>query len=306
MSFFLLLGVAACGGTEEEAAGGGEGQEANGGGEQAAVADDFNAFDADNNNELSQGEFDEGVFGNLDTDTSGTIGEDEFNAGSETWFGDSTANFNDFDADNNNELSQQEFNEGAAGAGLFAGFDADANDVIDENEFSERSRGGATTQAGGTTMGGTTGGDTMMGTTMGGTTGGGTTMGTTGGETTASESAITNLQTIIDEPNKQSLAGQPVLLSSTQVQDVVGDVTFLVGPSADQTVFAVLGDELVGAQADAAMNIEQGETLAIVGTLQQAPSAQEAQQELGLTQAEVAELQGEDVYLFVEEVEAAQ
>jgi hypothetical protein len=146
-----------------------------------------------------------------------------------------------------------------------------------------------------------------MGGTTGGTTGGGTTMGgTTMGGTTAFESAITNLQTIVEEPNKQSLAGQPVVLSSAQVFDVVGDVTFLVGPSADQTVFAVLQDELAAEQAEAAVNIEPGETLAIVGTLQQAPSAQQAQQELGLTQAEAEEMQGEDVFLLVEEVEAAQ
>ena len=142
-------------------------------------------------------------------------------------------------------------------------------------------------------MGGTTGGDTMMG-------------GTTGGGTTASGPAITDLQTIIDEPNKQSLAGREVRLSSAPVQDVVGDVSFLIGPGTGQTVFAVLGDELSGDQADAAVNIDPGETLAIVGTLRQAPSAQEAQQTLGLTQAEAEELRGEDVYLLVEEAEAAQ
>ncbi len=180
LGLLVLLVGAACGAENEEPADVGE--EGAAAGSKELMTGDFNDFDADNNDELSEQEFTEGVFGNWDADNSGTIGEEEFNERSDTWFSDTTANFGDFDADNNNELSQQEFTEGAADAGFFADWDADANGAIDENEFNERSRGGATTQAGGT-MGGTTGGDTMMG---------GTTMGQAG----------TPVSAIIDNPER--------------------------------------------------------------------------------------------------------
>lgn len=133
LSLFVLLGVAACGGEEEEA---GIEDEAPGN-DVALVAEDYNEFDADNNDELSVDEFNEGVYENFDTDASETIGEDEFNAGSNVLYNDYDGNFADLDADNNDELGQDEFNASVEDSGLYGEFDADNANGIAEEEFSE-------------------------------------------------------------------------------------------------------------------------------------------------------------------------
>jgi hypothetical protein len=45
--------------------------------------------------------------------------------------------YGDWDADNNDQLNQDEFNQSVANTGLYSETDADNNDQIDENEFSE-------------------------------------------------------------------------------------------------------------------------------------------------------------------------
>ncbi len=129
--FALLLG-AACGGEQEA---GGEEQGA-GGGDQA-VNVNFTDWDANNNDELTQKEFNEGVFGSIDADNSGTISEKEFNAFSKNgpWFNNINANFTDWDANNNDELTQKEFAQGAKNVNLFGDWDADNNNLLDEREF---------------------------------------------------------------------------------------------------------------------------------------------------------------------------
>lgn len=133
LSLSVLLGVAACGGAEEEAGSGNEVA----GNEGGLVAEDYNEFDADNNDALDQDEFNEGVYGNVDADDSGTIGEDEFNTGSEALYNDYDGNFADLDADNNDELGQDEFNASVEDAGLYGEFDANNDNQIVEEEFSE-------------------------------------------------------------------------------------------------------------------------------------------------------------------------
>ncbi len=46
-------------------------------------------------------------------------------------------NFADWDANSNNDLTQQEFNQGAENVELFGGWDADNNNVLVEREFRE-------------------------------------------------------------------------------------------------------------------------------------------------------------------------
>ena len=129
LSPFALLLVAACGGQEQ---GGGDG-------EDAVNVGNFADWDVNKNNELSQQEFNQGVFENIDADTSGTITEEEFNAFSQNkpWFNNIDANFADWDVNKNNELSQQEFNQGAGKVELFGEWDADNNNVLVESEFRE-------------------------------------------------------------------------------------------------------------------------------------------------------------------------
>ncbi len=146
LSLFMLLLVAAFGGGQEANA-----QEQQQGGAGGEVFGDFNVFDANNNDELIQQEFNQGLFEIWDTDNSGTINENEFNTGANAWFENTNVNFNVFDANNNGELTQQEFNQGASDAGLFGAWDADNNNVIDQNEFNQVASQVQTAQ-GGTTM----------------------------------------------------------------------------------------------------------------------------------------------------------
>ena len=169
--------------------------------------------------------------------------------------------------------------------------------------------GGGCQGGGGDTGGGAAGGTTMASeTTMGGGTTmmGGTTMGDTTmmGDTMMGGGAITDVQAILDaqRQDSQPLDGRLVQLQDAMVQEVVGDVSFLVGPSADQAVFVVLADEAAGAQVEQAVDINPGQTLAINGVMRPTPSAQEAQQALGLTLAEAEQLQNQQFYLFAEEV----
>jgi hypothetical protein len=126
LSPLALLLVAACGVQEQ----------GGGGGENAVKVGNFTDWDA-NNNELSQQEFNQGVFGSIDADSSGAISQKEFNAFSKNqpWFNNINANFADWDANNNNELTQKEFSQGATNANLFGGWDANNNDMLVEREF---------------------------------------------------------------------------------------------------------------------------------------------------------------------------
>ncbi len=129
LSPFALLLVAACSGQEQGA----------GGGDNAVNVGNFTDWDANNNDELTQREFNEGVFGNIDTDTNGAISQKEFNAFSknQSWLNNINANFADWDANNDNELTQKEFSQGAKNVNLFGEWDANNNNVLVEREFRE-------------------------------------------------------------------------------------------------------------------------------------------------------------------------
>jgi hypothetical protein len=98
LSLSVLLLGAACG---EEAGAGGDG-------EAQAPVGDFNDWDANNNDEINQQEFNEGVFGNWDANNSGNIEEEEFNTATDAWFGNFNGNFSDWDANNNDEMYARE------------------------------------------------------------------------------------------------------------------------------------------------------------------------------------------------------
>ena len=171
----------------------------------------------------------------------------------------------------------------------------------------------ATTMAGGTTMdttggttmattGGTTmSGTTMSGTTMSGTTSGGTTMATTGGTTmqggTTQGDAVTDVQSLLVQ-DPQSLVGREVRISDANVQDVVGDATFFVGPSTGQTVLAAIEGERAGSQADQAVDINPGQTVQLNGTVEQLPSTRGLER-FGLNQSEIQDLENQQVYLSI-------
>lgn len=58
----------------------------------------------------------------------------------------------------------------------------------------------------------------------------------------AAAGPITDLTTILGAADRSMLVGRQVQLSNVQVQSVVGDRTFFVGPDANQTVLVVLDE----------------------------------------------------------------
>ena len=157
--------------------------------------------------------------------------------------------------------------------------------------------GGSTMMGGGSTMmsGGTTG---MMG---GGSTamGGFTSFGTTGGSG-MSGGRITGIQAILNAKNPASIVGKRARLSGVQVQNVVSDTAFTVGPSAGKQVPAVLIREVMGKKAEKAVNINKGQKLMLVGTVRKIPKVEAARKRLGLGSA--ASLKGKQVFLAVRKV----
>ena len=161
--------------------------------------------------------------------------------------------------------------------------------------------------SGGSTMGGSTmmgGGSTMM---SGGTTGmmGGSTMmsgGSTamGGGSTMMGGRITGIQAILNAKNPASIVGKRARLSGVQVQNVVSDTAFTVGPSAGKQVPAVLIREVMGKKAEKAVNINKGQKLMLVGTVRKIPKVEAARKRLGLGSA--ASLKGKQVFLAVRKV----
>ena len=91
--------------------------------------------------------------------------------------------------------------------------------------------------------------------------------------------------------------------TAAEVQSVVGDATFWVGPSDDQQVFVVLDEEQDAAGAEGRVDVNEGQTVRITGEVRQLPSMQEAQQQWGLSEANAAQLENQQIYISAEQVE---
>jgi hypothetical protein len=130
---------------------------------------------------------------------------------------------------------------------------------------------------------------------------------TQGAETPAGAGGpITDLTTIFEEEDKTSLVGRQVDLqgeTAAEVRSVVGDTTFWVGPSQDQQVFVVLSEEQDAAGAEGRVEVNEGQTVRLTGQVQQLPSIEEARQQWGLSEANTAELQNQEIYISAEQVE---
>ena len=117
---------------------------------------------------------------------------------------------------------------------------------------------------------------------------------------------ITDLTTIFQQQDKASLAGRRVNLqgaTNAQVQSVVGDKTFWVGPSNQQQVFVVLSEEQDPAGVEGKVDVDQGQTVRLTGEVRQLPSMQQARQQWGLSEANTAQLQNQEIYIHAERVE---
>ncbi len=126
---------------------------------------------------------------------------------------------------------------------------------------------------------------------------------TTDQQAAAAGEPITDVLVIVTEPDRQVLVGRQVQFAGVNVQSVVGDRTFWVGPSQDQQLFVVLDEELDASGAEGRVDVNTGQTIAITGTIRRLPSVEEAQRQWGLSEATAAELENEEIFLSAERVQ---
>ncbi len=68
-------------------------------------------------------------------------------------------------------------------------------------------------------------------------------------------------------------------------------------------MFVVLGEEQDAAGVEGRVDVNEGQTVRLTGQVQQLPSIEEARQQWGLSEANAAELQNQEIYISAEQVE---
>lgn len=123
------------------------------------------------------------------------------------------------------------------------------------------------------------------------------------GSPAAPGTPVADLLIIVDAPEPTDLVGRRVELTGVEVQSVVGDTTFWVGPSADQQVLVVLEEDESAGPVEGQVDVEAGQTVSITGIVRELPSVDDAKQRWQLSDDAAAELEGEEVFVRAQRVE---
>jgi len=119
---------------------------------------------------------------------------------------------------------------------------------------------------------------------------------------------ITDVLIIVAEPNRPSLVGRRVRFTNVKVQDVVGDRTFYVGPSASQRMFVALEEEpSPNSPVEGKVNVNPGQTVSFTGTIVAMPTVDEAKKRFGrmMNDAELNALKNQQIYIRTDKVNIA-
>ena len=119
----------------------------------------------------------------------------------------------------------------------------------------------------------------------------------------AAAAPITDMLIIVDTPDKASLVGRRVQFTNVTVQSVVGDKTFWIGPSKDKQLFVVLEEDPSAGATEGQVDVNAGQTGTITGEIRKLPSMEEARSQWGLSEANTAELENQQVYLQAQQVQ---
>ena len=109
-----------------------------------------------------------------------------------------------------------------------------------------------------------------------------------------------NPNAILDATNRQAFLGQTIGVTNTQVLHKVNDAEFWVGPRDEQSLFVVL------AGADNSTKnagVGEGDQVNVTGSVQKAPSPQQAKQQWHLDDDTVKRLENQAVFLSATQVE---
>lgn len=119
--------------------------------------------------------------------------------------------------------------------------------------------------------------------------------------TTSTTEPIQDVTVIVDTTDDTTLVNRRVEFTDVTVQEVISDRGFWVGNGAPQ-LFVQLDPSLDQGAQEQQVQIQQGQTLDLTGVLLPMPSAEQVQQEWGLTAEEAQQVTQETVYLQVDQI----
>lgn len=113
---------------------------------------------------------------------------------------------------------------------------------------------------------------------------------------------LDDIAVVLDPASAADYEELTVQFTDVQVQDVVGDSIFWIGPSSEQRLFVLLIEQRTpDTRIEGRYNINAGQTISITGTLRSIPSVDTLTQ-WGLDEAGRMELQRQHLYLEAQRV----
>ncbi|WP_141734065.1 hypothetical protein [Oligoflexus tunisiensis] len=95
-------------------------------------------------------------------------------------------------------------------------------------------------------------------------------------ESATTDGTMNHLQTILDSQDKASLAGKKVELQQVEVQSVIGDQSFWIGPSPSQQVFVTFAEiPTPGKPMEGQVAIKAGQKVNLSGVIRSMPTLSE-------------------------------
>ena len=115
--------------------------------------------------------------------------------------------------------------------------------------------------------------------------------------------AVSDINQIIGATDAQSLAGNRAELTGVTVLSVVADKVFWIGATEDQRVLVVVEEDESGGSVEGGVDISEGQTVDLSGVVRKMPSANEAMERWGLSEAEATTLKDEAVFIRAQRVQ---
>ena len=114
------------------------------------------------------------------------------------------------------------------------------------------------------------------------------------------EMTFDDVADVLDPASAADYEGRTVQFTDIQVQDVVGDSIFWIGPSSEQRLFVLLIEQRTpDTPIEGRYDINPGQTISITGTLRSIPGVDTLAQ-WGLDEPSRTELQNQHLYLEAE------
>ncbi len=122
---------------------------------------------------------------------------------------------------------------------------------------------------------------------------------------------LTDIATFVSATDRASFIGRSAQLTGVEVQRVLSDRAFTVGPRRGQEMYVILDDRLNSGGAEKKVVVKPGQKLTLSGSLVKPPSGEIAEEQnkpgaLKLNPAEASEMKQQQDYLHADQLGAAQ